>query len=334
MNDADDIVTALRTLGIAPDGSNPRPTRLPGGVSSDVYRLDLPNGPVCVKKVLAKLNVSADWRAPVERVHIEAAWFRFAGRIVPGHVPTILAEDRASHLFVMNYFDPAMYPCWKNQLRDGMIDTAFAAKVGETIACIHGASAGSKTVREQFATDDFFMALRIDPYLLTASRAHPDRAERIREIAGELGRARIALMHGDLSPKNILAGPDGPVILDAETACYGDPAFDLAFCLNHLLLKCVWKPAHISRYCTSFAALRDSYLARVDWEEAPSLERRASALLAALLLARIDGKSPVEYLTESRDFDFVRAAARDYLVQPELSLEAIRQDWERRALAR
>src|SRR5580658_3552868 len=334
MNDNDDIVAVLRSLGMVPDGASPPLTRLPGGVSSDVYRVDLPTGAVCVKKVLAKLKVSADWRAPVERVHSEAAWFRFAGGIVPGHVPTVLAEDRASHLFVMNYFDPATHPCWKNLLCDGMVDPAFAAKVGEIIARIHRAGAGSKTVQDEFATYDFFMALRIDPYLLTAAKAHPDRAERIREIAGNLARARIALMHGDLSPKNILVGPDDPIILDAETACYGDPAFDLAFCLNHLLLKCVWKPAYIRDYCASFAALRDAYLAMVDWEDAQALERRASALLAALLLARIDGKSPVEYLTSPRALDFVRGAARDYLARPDLTLEDIRRDWEARAPAR
>lgn len=334
MNDGDDIVATLRTLGIAPNDAAPALTRLPGGVSSDVYWVDLSTGPVCVKKVLAKLNVSADWRAPVERVHSEAAWFRFAGRIAPGNVPIVLAEDRASHLFVMDYFDPATHPCWKNLLRDGIVDPAFAAKVGEIVARIHRASAGSQAVQEQFATSDFFMALRIDPYLLTAAKAHPDRAERIREIAGDLAHARIALMHGDLSPKNILVGADGPIILDAETACYGDPAFDLAFCLNHLLLKCVWRPAHVRSYCVSFSALRDAYLAMVDWEDAQALERRASALLAALLLARIDGKSPVEYLTAPRDLDFVRAAARDYLLRPDLRLEDIRRDWERRALTR
>jgi aminoglycoside phosphotransferase (APT) family kinase protein len=334
LNEAGDIVATLRLLGMVPKGVDPQFRRLPGGVSSDVFRVDLPAGPVCVKKVLAKLNVSADWRAPVGRVHSEAAWFRFAGRIAPGSVPVVLAEDRASHLFVMNYFDPETHPCWKNLLRDGVVDPAFAGRVGEIIAHIHRAGAGSKAVQDEFANREFFMALRIDPYLLTAARAHPDRSDRIRAIADDLGRARISLMHGDLSPKNILAGPKGPIILDAETACYGDPAFDLAFCLNHLLLKCIWKPEHIGGYCASFASLRDAYLSRIDWEEAHALERRASALLGALLLARIDGKSPVEYLTAPRDLDFVRTAARDYLVRPELTLEDIRQDWQSRMLAR
>ena len=334
MTHEDDILTSLRSLGIVPASACPSLVRLPGGVSSDVYRIDLASGPVCVKQVLAKLNVSADWHAPVERVHSEAAWFRFAGKIVPGNVPTVLAEDRASHLFVMNYFDPVTHPCWKTQLRDGIVDPSVAAQIGEIIARIHCTGAGSKAVQDEFAVYDHFTALRIDPYLLTTAKAHPDRAGRIREIAGDLARARIALMHGDLSPKNILVGPDGPIILDAETACYGDPAFDLAFCLNHLLLKCVWNPSHVRNYCKSFDALRNAYLAKVDWESAPALEARASPLLAALLLARIDGKSPVEYLTASRDLDFVRSAARDYLAATELTLDGIRQDWETRALAR
>src|ERR1700733_1319174 len=100
MNVGDDIVAVLRSLGMVPDGASPPLTRLPGGGSSDVYRVDLPTGAVCVKKVLAKLNVSADWRAPVERVHSEAAWFRFAGGIVPGHVPTVLGQDSPLPPFV------------------------------------------------------------------------------------------------------------------------------------------------------------------------------------------------------------------------------------------
>jgi aminoglycoside phosphotransferase (APT) family kinase protein len=296
--------------------------------------VDFPSGPVCVKQALARLKVEADWRAPVERVHNEAAWLRIAAGVAPANVPRVLAEDRSGHLFVMTYFEAASYPCWKTLLRDGTINPGFAASVGAIAARIHRASANSKAIAATFATGDLFMALRIEPYLLHTAKAHPDRAERIETIARNLGQARIALMHGDLSPKNILAGPTGPVLLDAETACYGDPAFDLAFCLNHLLLKCVWRPAHTPAYCASFEALRGAYLAGVDWEDAKSLDTRTAALLSALMLARIDGKSPVEYLTTDADRGFVRAAACEYLLHPELTLDELRQDWETRMLAR
>ena len=106
-----------------------------------------------------------------------------------------------------------------------------------------------------------------------------------------------ALVHGDVSPKNILRGPDGPVFLDAECAWWGDPAFDLAFCLNHLLLKCLWTPSAAAGFLACFDALGAAYLARVAWEPPHALEARAARLLPGLFLARVDGKSPVEYIT-------------------------------------
>jgi hypothetical protein len=108
-----------------------------------------------------------------------------------------------------------------------------------------------------------------------------------------------------------LVGPEGPVFLDAETACYGDPAFDLAFCLNHLLLKCVWHREYANQYLSSFDILSASYLDNVTWEEPSKIEARTAALLPALLLARVDGKSPVEYLTNGTDQTFVRATAQN-----------------------
>ena len=88
-----------------------------------------------------------------------------------------------------------------------------------------------------------FHDIRLEPYLVATAGGHPDRADGA-AAAGARSRPRpgAALVHGDVSPKNILVGPAGPVFLDAECAWYGDPAFDLAFCLNHLLLKCLWTP--------------------------------------------------------------------------------------------
>jgi aminoglycoside phosphotransferase (APT) family kinase protein len=333
MNDAQ-ILEELRARGIARADETPKIELLLGGVSSHVYRVDLSSGQVCVKETLPRLSVKADWRAPVARVHNEAQWLRFANEIVPDCAPTVLAEDHERHLFVMNYFEPSTHHCWKDQLRDGEVDISFAAQVGALIARIHRASAGSQAVERDFDYGEFFMALRLEPYPLYTAKAHPDLAPRIEAIAAGIGRSRIALMHGDFSPKNILAGSNGPIILDAETACYGDPAFDLAFCLNHLLLKCVWRPAHTAKYCASFRALRDAYLADVKWENPPALDMRAAAILSALLLARIDGKSPVEYLTSATDQEFVRSAARSYLTQHDWALERLLRDWETRLAAR
>ncbi|MCG8511781.1 MAG: hypothetical protein MI741_21410, partial [Rhodospirillales bacterium] len=57
------------------------------------------------------------------------------------------------------------------------------------------------------------------------------------------------------------------------------------------------------------------------------LERRAANLLPGLFLARVDGKSPVEYLTDEADKDKVRRAATRWLGAPDMLLNDIRESW-------
>ena len=135
-------------------------------------------------------------------------------------------------------------------------------------------------------------------------------------------------MHGDASPKNILVGPHGRfVLLDAECAWWGDPAFDLAFCLNHLLLKCLWNAPASAGFLGAFDALTRSYLGAVDWEPREALERRAAALLPGLFLARVDGKSPVEYIETERQREAVRRVAGALLLAPVDRLQAVAAAW-------
>lgn len=330
MNAGPDILDALKRMGLAGPNEDPAIVALPGGVSGDVFRVTFPDRTLCVKRALARLRVTADWRAPVERVHNEVAWLKFASQVDPNCVPQVLGEDREGHLFAMTYLEPVQHPCWKTLMLAGTVEPDFARRVGATLGSIHAASAGREEIAQRFATHELFFALRLEPYLLFTAGMHPDRGGRLRAIADGIAAARVALMQGDISPKNILNGPQGPIFLDAETACYGDPAFDVAFCLNHLLLKAVLMPQHARRLAASFEALRGSYFDAVTWEDRAGLDRRTVAMLSAFLLARIDGKSPVEYLTSERHKAFVRAAARAFLAETDLMLSDLLSDWRRR----
>lgn len=314
-------------MGLAVEGETPEFTALTGGVSSDIWRVELARGPVCVKRALAQLKVAAEWRAPVARNASEVGWIEVARRIVPGCAPRILGHDADAGLFAMEYLDPARYRLWKNELRDGRVDPAVAAAVGDTLGRIHAATAGDGALARGFAHDAIFHEIRLEPYLLAAGRAHPDRADALAALSEVTARTKHVLVHGDVSPKNILLGPDGPVFLDAECAWYGDPAFDLAFCLNHLLLKCLWTPRAAAEFLDAFDVLSAAYLAHVDWEAAAALEARVARLLPGLLLARIDGKSPVEYLTRTADKECARRVARDLLANPARRLDAVRAAW-------
>jgi aminoglycoside phosphotransferase (APT) family kinase protein len=328
-----EILQALRRIGllgqVAQGNTELGGERLTGGVSSDIWRVDLAAGPICVKRALAKLRVDADWRAPVERNTYEARWMRVAGQVAPGAVPALLGQDEAAGMLAMSYLPPRDFPLWKTLLRDGIADPAFAASVAATLAHIHAATAADPSLGEAFPTDAIFLDIRLEPYLIATGRAHPDLAGPLDRLVAVTLANKRALVHGDVSPKNILRGPDGPVFLDAECAWWGDPAFDLAFCLNHLLLKCLWVPDAQAAFLSCFHAMVRTYLGHVGWEDAATLEARAARLLPGLLLARVDGKSPVEYITTEPARDAVRRVARVLLLRPPAHLADVAVAWEK-----
>ena len=322
-----ELVEALVRMGLVERGAPPPMTPLPGGVSSDIWKVDLPSGPVCVKRALPKLKVAQEWRAPVGRNAYEVEWMREASRAAPGSTPRLIAADGAAGLFVMEFLDPATHKLWKTELRDGRAEPGTGRAVGGRLARIHAESAGRAEVAARFRTDEIFHAIRLEPYLEATARRHPDLGGVLNALAARTAGTKRALVHGDVSPKNILIGPAGPVFLDAECAWYGDPAFDLAFCLNHLLLKCVWRPASTSDFLACFDSLASAYLNGAAWEPREELEGRAASLLPALLLARVDGKSPVEFITEEKDRDLVRGVARPLIASSPSRLSAVRGAW-------
>jgi aminoglycoside phosphotransferase (APT) family kinase protein len=319
---------ALTRMGLLAADAQAKMTPLAGGVSSDILLVEPGAGAAfCVKRALARLKVAAEWRAPIERNHAEAEWLRAVGAIRPAAVPRILGEDEALGLFAMAYLPPETFPVWKNLLRDGTARNDVADRVGEALAAIHAATADDAAMAKRFANDATFHAIRLEPYLVATGRAHPDLASALDALVARTAATRRVLVHGDVSPKNILIGPEGPVFLDAECAWFGDPAFDAAFCLNHLLLKCLWRPRWAGRYLDMFDRLVARYLAGATWEPRAALEARIAHLLPALLLARIDGKSPVEYLTETAERERARRFAMPLIRRPVGGLGAIRAAW-------
>ncbi len=323
----DELARALVRMALVSADQPIRLTPLAGGVSSDIYRADLPSGVVCVKRALPRLKVAADWQVPVARNRWEVEWMRVAGAIVPTAVPAVVGEDREAGAFAMAWLPPERYPVWKALLAGGQATPEMAAAVGTTLGRIHAATADRPDIAARFATDALFHAIRLDPYLVTAARAHPDLADRLHALVATTAATRRALVHGDFSPKNVVIGADGPVILDAECAWYGDPAFDVAFVLNHLLLKGVWRPQWRADYAGMFRALVAAYRVHALWEDWATLEARTAALLPGLLLARVDGKSPVEYVTADIDRAAIRAFARAFVARPPATLEQLVRAW-------
>ena len=325
--DAQAMRRIVLSLGLARPGEEVHALALTGGVSSGIYRVDLASGSYCVKQALPQLKVAKEWKVPVERVFSEVAYLRTVDRIVPGHVPRVLGEDEATKSFVMPFLGTE-YRNWKAQLLAGQVDAGVAGAVGDVLGRIHAATADDPALAARFATDANFHAIRLEPYLVETARMHPGLAPGLLATVQRTAQTRRVLVHGDVSPKNILLGPQGPVLLDAECAWFGDPAFDLAFCLNHFLLKAAHLPAHARALLASFDALLAGYGPHVRWEPLAALDARVALLLPGLSLARVDGKSPVEYLDEPRRAA-VREASIALLQEPPSSLANLAARWAR-----
>ncbi|MEW4467545.1 aminoglycoside phosphotransferase family protein [Parasphingorhabdus sp. JC815] len=318
-----DIVQALRDADLI-DTDQPVFQPLAGGVSCDVWKVDTPSGPIVVKRPLPQLRVAAEWTAPVERGVSEVRWLQRARAVDPSIAPKVLAELSVGHAFAMEFLPDC--PVWKDELVAGRVDIGFAKQVGRGIAAVHSATANRDEDRDAFRNDEMFRALRVDPFLFYVAEQEAELAPALHAIANDLMARKIALVHGDISPKNILVSGDDPVFIDAECAVYGDPAFDLAFCITHLLLKAVWLDDE--RLKQSATAMVDAYRAGIDWETPEALLLRAGRLTGALLLARVEGKSPAPYLTDTEQKNIVREQARA-LILDALPIDDLVTQWKR-----
>lgn len=297
-----------------------------GGVSSDIYRVEDGDRIFVVKRALARLRVHDAWHADVSRNRFELAYIRQVAEFLPHAVPKILFAEPEQGYFAMEYFD-ARYRTWKQLLLAGSCNSAHAETAATTLATIHARTWDDKTVRAGFETTKNFHALRTAPYLVTTAARHPQLGEYFALEAERLEATRRCLVHGDFSPKNLLIGGDRFVVIDCEVAWFGDPAFDVAFLLHHLALKAL----HVARKRAECIALCEAawefYSRALGAKRAAHVNAALPRLLPMLMLARVDGKSPVEYLAEPEK-QRVREFAYAQLGETSNDLGALLRCWE------
>jgi aminoglycoside phosphotransferase (APT) family kinase protein len=323
MTDAEAFLEQLRRDPFVRDAAA-RLTPLSGGVSSDIYLVDDGGKRFVVKRALARLKVMENWTANVSRNAAERDYIECVGEFLPQAVPRVLFENPQAGYFGMEYLDEG-FVNWKTILLQGECKPAHAQMAGNILGEIHRQTARREDLRKRFDTTANFRELRTSPYLLTTARKNPEFLHLFTAEIERLEGTRECLVHGDFSPKNVLIRGDRMVLLDCEVAWYGDPAFDIAFLLNHFFLKGLY---HAPRRLALFK------MVDVFWRSYESagqsgdcqLELRVTRLLPMLLLSRVDGKSPVEYLDSARK-EFVRGFVREQMRSDSGRLDFLAGRW-------
>lgn len=299
---------------------------LKGGVSSDIVLVSDGENSVVVKQALAKLNVEDDWYADISRNENEQIFMKFLNKIKPGATPKLLYSNSEDSFFVMEFLDEE-FQNWKKRMLKGKFDPQVAEKSAKLLATIHQKSWKNEDLKQVFDKAKNFYELRTEPYLVTTGKRHPDLKDFFFDEVERLKSHQEAIVHGDFSPKNIMVKNDRLVLLDHEVAWFGDPAFDLAFFMNHLYLKMLY---HFKKTCEIEDLTKiawTTYFDQMGEKIFLQMEERTIRLLLMMMLARIDGKSPVEYL-ESDQHEFVRSFVKKHLPEEEFSHEIINQNWK------
>ena len=292
----------------------PAVSELGGGVSNTVLLVESDTGRFVMKQALGKLRVKEEWRADQSRIFRESAALRkLAAHFPEGSLPTVLFEDRDNFIFAMSAA-PTGSVCWKDLLLNGEIRVETAERVGELLALMVSVSWREPAWESEFGDQTIFDQLRIDPYYRATARRHSDIAPAAARLMEESAARRVSLAHGDWSPKNFLVDGSRVMAIDFEVIHFGDPSFDSAFLLNHLVLKSFYRPEWADLYAQAAAGFWRKFIAgvpREGWIEPATLQH-----LGWLMLARVDGKSPAEYLREAAVRDRVRRFARELIVAP------------------
>jgi 5-methylthioribose kinase len=269
-----------------------------------------------IKQALPKLRVEQDWFCERDRIFREADALRMLAPLLPdGAVPAVLAEDHENFAFRMTAA-PDCAETWKSQLLRGSVDLGTADAIGKMLGLIIRGTWRLNAFAERFGDRTVFDQLRLDPYYRTAAKCHADLAPKLDSLIETTLSRQVCFVHGDWSPKNFLVWEGHVIVIDFEVAHMGDPSFDAAFLLNHLLLKSFYRPQFRERYAAAarrfWAALESEIRPlAVGWFEPATLQH-----LGALLLARIDGKSPAEYITDSNLKHRIRTYARTLMEEP------------------
>jgi 5-methylthioribose kinase len=324
-------VEYLCSRGHLAPGETANARQLTGGVSNAVIHVARSDGDdLVLKQVREQLSVAEPWFCSVDRIWREVEVLRNCENLIHGsttdvpfkvEVPRLLFEDRQNYLYAMSAA-PTEHIVWKDELLAGTARKEIARSCGTLLGTLHANSWHDDSLARQLDDRQFFDDLRLDPYYRQIARVHESLAPAIERLIDSVCGNRHCLVHGDFSPKNLLVGGNCLMLIDFEVGHYGDPAFDLGFFLSHLTLKAYYHAPMDGPFFNLIDSFWDGYCAEMKGvlssNELDAVVQRGILNFAGCALARLDGKSRIDYLCDRARRDAMRELCRIiFTIQPQ-----------------
>lgn len=276
-----------------------------GGVSGTVAFVYAKDKPMIIKQALAQLKVKETWLCDPNRMKVEYDSNAIYHQLMPENAPQVYFYDDENYIYGREAA-PEDCTMWKADLLGGLLDFEVARKSIESLVTVHNVCSRDSKVAKDFDSKEVFYNLRISPYIEFIVGKYPQLDQFAKEVISDMMDNKISLVHGDFSPKNIMNGNRKIWILDFEVAHYGHPAFDVAFFSNHFILKAVKNKKYAPSYLNMLGYMLEIYFDKMDYMDKKQLENSYVRTLSLLMIARVDGKSPAEYITDDSDKDLIR----------------------------
>ena len=280
--------------------------KLTGGVSSEVYHVKTIKNNYCIKRSLKRLLVKKKWIVNTNRIKFEYLWLKHCQNILKRNIPNTYEFNNKKKYIVMEYLKTSQYKTLKQLYFNKIININTIRSISKHLYKIHSNSSNYKTKKTFEGNYKNFYDLRLDPYFNEVGRVYPKYKGYIKKINESYIKHSNTLVHGDFSPKNILVGKNKIIYLDAECCNFGDPVFDLVFFTNHLLIKSIFFKDKSQEFIKLYISFYKEYLSNLSTKNFNSYIDRIIKMTPIMLLSRVDGKSPVEYINKVKIKNIIR----------------------------
>jgi 5-methylthioribose kinase len=236
------------------------------------------------------------------RVDTEAKALAFIDRIVPGVVPKVIRIDRTNSVLILSDIKLGGQ-LLADELAAGRVHPEAGPQFGSTIGEIQKATfglslgqiLGDASIVES-SNKNSYLGARTEAPL----RLYPEQTQQLLEDSAKAARCFVM---GDLSPKNIFVEEQSVRFLDLERTSTGDPAYDPAYVITHLLID-----ANRSLHSSSLEFINgfmQAYLEAVssslNSQELDELQNRIIRFVGFSILHRTQGIYFVSYSGQDKD---------------------------------